>query len=135
MQSSHLFYVGWGDIGVFLTCFTLREDIFSQITSFIPFKYPKQDFRNVFHMDWFSWTSQKKCATMKNVKNYSDRLFIFQKENIVSMPEYIVRYKRHYTRQGEFKTGGTLRICVTLKTIWSYCTLINITLTWAHVHQ
>ena len=87
------------------------------------------------YFTWIGFRGQAK-KIMIIVKNYSDKLFIFQKENIVSIPEYtffkpgqIVRYKRHYARQGEFKTGGTLRICATLKTIWSYCTLINITLT------
>ena len=56
-----------------------------------------------------------------------------------------VRQKRFYVRQGQFhsrhkakrflKKIRASRVYVALKTIWSYCTLINIRLMKAHAHQ
>ena len=45
---------------------------------------------------------------------------------------YMVELDR---KSGHQKTIRTSKVCVTLKTIWNYSTLINIKLRWVRVHE
>ena len=69
----------------------------------------------------------KRIPFCKNVKKVFLKMSQNSQENTCARVSF---------SQCEFQTGHQSKpFFVALKTIWSYCILINITLRWTHVHQ